>query len=107
VATLLAAEGAELHAYDPGIDPTVELPGITLAEDAYQAVQGAATTVLLTEWSVFRGLDWSRVAEEMTGDAVVDTRNHLDPEALSRVGLAWHGVGATPVRPKTALPAAT
>jgi UDPglucose 6-dehydrogenase len=103
VAALLAAEGAELHAYDPGVDPTVELPDINLVEDAYQAVKGAAATVLLTEWPAFRGLDWSRVAELMTGDAVVDARNHLDPEALSRAGLAWHGVGAAPVRPAAAL----
>ncbi|WP_137814313.1 UDP-glucose dehydrogenase family protein [Gandjariella thermophila] len=106
VAELLAAEGAELHAYDPGVDPTVEMSGINLVEDAYQAVRDAAATVLLTEWPVFRGLDWARVAELMAGDAVVDTRNHLDPEALSRAGLSWHGVGAAPVHPAAPVPTA-
>jgi UDPglucose 6-dehydrogenase len=101
VTALLAAEGAELQAHDPGVDPTVELAGVNLVEDAYQAVKGAAAAVLLTEWPAFRGLDWARVAELMDGDAVVDTRNHLDPDALRRAGLSWHGVGAAPVHPAT------
>jgi UDPglucose 6-dehydrogenase len=37
------------------------------------------------------------MAEMMAGDAVVDTRNLLDPRAILDVGLSWQGIGR-PVR---------
>ncbi|MDA3629727.1 UDP-glucose/GDP-mannose dehydrogenase family protein [Saccharopolyspora oryzae] len=99
VARLLAARGAELVAFDPGLrGDEAELPsGLTLVDDPYQAAKGAAALVLLTEWQEFRTLDWTRVAQELDGPVVVDTRNHLDPDVLRRAGLSWRGVGRTPV----------
>ncbi|SFW88456.1 UDP-glucose dehydrogenase family protein [Amycolatopsis australiensis] len=90
VAELLAAEGAELSAYDPAISG--EVPGILTTDDPYQAVKGAAVIVLLTEWPEFRGLDWGRIGE-MAQAPVVDTRNHLDPDVVRLAGLAWIGIG--------------
>ncbi|GAA0508427.1 UDP-glucose 6-dehydrogenase [Saccharopolyspora subtropica] len=97
VAHLLAERGAELVAHDPGLrGDEPELPdSVTLVDDPYQAAKGAAALVLLTEWQEFRTLDWSRVAEVLTGPVVVDTRNHLDPDVLHRAGLSWRGVGRT------------
>ncbi|GAA3860583.1 UDP-glucose/GDP-mannose dehydrogenase family protein [Saccharothrix violaceirubra] len=91
VAELLAFEGAELVAYDPEIDRP--LVGMTVVDDPYVAVSGAAAVVLLTEWPQFRTLDWTRVASVMSGTTVLDTRNHLDPDALRRAGLTLRGVG--------------
>jgi UDPglucose 6-dehydrogenase len=91
VAELLAAEGAELTGFDPGISHLVE--GIRVVGDAYQAAKDADTVVLLTEWPEFRSLDWARIGEVAAGSVVVDTRNHLDPDALRRCGLTWWGVG--------------
>jgi UDPglucose 6-dehydrogenase len=91
VARLLAAEGTELTAYDPEV--AGQLPGLTLVDDAYQAVKGAAAVVLLTEWPAFRTLDWALVAELMDGRVVLDTRNHLDLDALHRAGLVYQGIG--------------
>ncbi|MEU5691052.1 UDP-glucose/GDP-mannose dehydrogenase family protein [Actinosynnema sp. NPDC020468] len=91
VAELLAFEGAELVAYDPEISRP--LVGMTVVDDPYEAARGAAAVVLLTEWPQFRTLDWARVAAAMSGSVVLDTRNHLDPDALRRAGLALHGVG--------------
>ncbi|MER7010520.1 UDP-glucose/GDP-mannose dehydrogenase family protein [Saccharopolyspora sp. NPDC000359] len=99
VARLLAGRGAELVAYDPGLrgDEPELPPEVALAADPYQAAKGAAALVLLTEWQEFRTLDWTRVAHELDGPVVVDTRNHLDPDVLRRAGLSWRGVGRTPV----------
>ncbi|KAA2263707.1 UDP-glucose/GDP-mannose dehydrogenase family protein [Solihabitans fulvus] len=94
VAKLLAAEGAELTGYDPEI--AGQLPGLRLVDDAYQAAKGAAAVVLLTEWPLFRMLDWPLIAELMDGDTVLDTRNHLDPDALRRAGLRHRGIGRRP-----------
>ena len=99
VARLLAAEGAELVAYDPGLRGDEPEPAeiVTLVDDPYQAAKGAAGLVLLTEWQEFRTLDWSRLAELLEGPVVIDTRNHLDPDVLRRAGLSWRGVGRVPV----------
>ncbi|CAL9660449.1 UDP-glucose 6-dehydrogenase TuaD [Actinosynnema sp. ALI-1.44] len=91
VAELLAFEGAELVAYDPEIrEPLV---GMTVVDDAYSAVRDADAVVLLTEWPEFRTLDWARVAALMNGVLVLDTRNHLDDDALHRAGLLREGLG--------------
>ncbi len=91
VAALLRAEGAELTGYDPGIGHDVD--GVRVVSDAYEVAKDADTVVVLTEWPEFRGLDWSRINDLAAGSVVVDTRNHLDPDALRRHGLTWWGVG--------------
>ncbi|WP_433873871.1 UDP-glucose dehydrogenase family protein [Saccharopolyspora sp. CA-218241] len=91
VAGLLAERGAELVGCDPGLAHPVD--GIALVEDPYEVVKGAAGLVVLTEWPVFRSMDWARVAGLMASPVVVDARNHLDPDALGRAGLVWHGIG--------------
>lgn len=95
VAELLAAEGAELTAYDPAV--VLPVPGLTdmarIVDDPHQAAKGASVLVVLTEWPHFRAIDWGQVAEEMDGRIVVDTRNLLDPDMLRRAGLLWRGVG--------------
>lgn len=102
VAQSLAAEGAELVAYDPAISEKV--PGMEAAvrvlDDPYAVARNAAALVLLTDWPEFRTLDWSRVGAELAGRVVVDTRNQLDPEMLRRVGVGWCGVGRPGVRPE-------
>lgn len=91
IADALVAEGAEVTAHDPAI--TGELPGMRLVDDPYEAVKGAIAVVVLTEWPEFRTLDWTRVAELMDGFTVVDTRNLLDGDQLTRAGLAWKAMG--------------
>jgi UDPglucose 6-dehydrogenase len=91
VASVLSALGAELTAYDPAVGG--EIDGMTVVDDPYLVAKGADAVVVLTEWDEFRKLDWSYVAEQMAGDAVVDTRNLLDPKAILDVGLSWQGIG--------------
>ena len=97
----LARLGAELVAYDPvltvGGTPAAPVPDVTVVDDPYEAGKGAACLVLCTEWPEFRDLDWNLMAKALDRPLVVDTRNHLDPEALRAAGIAWHGVGVRPV----------
>ncbi len=100
VARLLAARGAELTGYDPGLtgnEPPID--GVRVVDDPYYVAKDAAALVLLTEWPQFRALDWPRIAGLLEGAVVIDTRNHLDPDALSRSGIAWRGFGRPPVDP--------
>lgn len=100
VAESLVARGAELMAFDPGLrgDERALFGIVTLVDDPYLAAKEAAGLVLLTEWPEFRTLDWARLAALLAGAVVVDTRNHLDPDMLRRAGVAWRGVGRSPVR---------
>jgi UDPglucose 6-dehydrogenase len=91
VTAMLAAHGAEVTAYDPAVGG--ELPGMRVVDDPYQVAKGADAIVVLTEWDEFRKLDWSYIADVMHGDAVVDTRNLLDPDVILGAGLSWLGLG--------------
>ncbi|QWF80331.1 UDP-glucose 6-dehydrogenase TuaD [Amycolatopsis sp. CA-230715] len=91
VSSVLSALGAELTAYDPAVGG--EIPGMTVVDDPYQVAKGADAIVVLTEWAEFRRLDWAYVSELMHGDAVVDTRNLLEPRVVLDAGLSWQGVG--------------
>jgi UDPglucose 6-dehydrogenase len=91
VATLLAAEQAQVVGCDPAVRASIS--GTAVSEDPYDAVTGADAVVILTDWPQFRTLDWTRIGQLMTGHAVIDTRNHLDPAALDRAGLRWHSMG--------------
>lgn len=95
IAGLLKAEGAELVAYDPAIPHAVEgvTDDVTVVDDVQQAAKDANALVVLTEWPQFRSLDWAALAGTMTGQVVVDTRNLLDTDVLTRAGLTSHGVG--------------
>jgi UDPglucose 6-dehydrogenase len=95
VAALLAAEGADLIGYDPGVPAAV--PGLTddvqVTDDPLKVASGAAALVVLTEWPEFRLLDWGRLAELVERRIVIDTRNLLDADMLRRVGFEVRGVG--------------
>jgi UDPglucose 6-dehydrogenase len=98
VAALLAAEGADLIGYDPGVPAAV--PGLTddlqLTDDPLKVASGAAALVVLTEWPEFQLLDWGRLAELVERRIVVDTRNLLDADVLRRVGFEVRGIGRRP-----------
>ncbi|GLZ32636.1 UDP-glucose 6-dehydrogenase [Lentzea sp. NBRC 105346] len=95
VAEQLVLAGADISAYDPEV--TGPLAGMLVVDDPYQAIKGAEAVVLLTDWPVFRTLDWVRVAELMDGHAIIDSRNQLDEDALVRAGLLHLGVGRAPL----------
>ena len=74
--------------------------GLTqLVADPYDCVRGADAVVLVTEWPVFRDLDWRRVAGTVARRIVVDGRNCLDGPRLAALGFAYHSVGRPNVAP--------
>ena len=102
VAALLRQAGADLVGYDPALvadpgnpDKVVrdEVEGVPLVADPLEAAQGAEAVVVLTEWPVFRTLDWAAMAGVMKQPVVVDTRNLVDPATLRRAGLTGIGIG--------------
>ena len=96
VAALLKQAGAELVAYDPGVEAAssaIDTSLLTVVDDPIQAVRGAEAVVVLTEWPEFRVLDWTALGEVVGTRLVVDTRNLLDADVMRRAGFTWVGVG--------------
>jgi UDPglucose 6-dehydrogenase len=94
VAALLKQAGADLVGYDPAMGVgSSAAAGMEVVDDPYLAAKDVEALVVLTEWPEFRTLDWAKVAGLVRRPVVVDTRNLLDPDVLSRAGLEWTGLG--------------
>lgn len=96
LAEALIAAGAGVAAHDPMV-PTSrasELPtGLVVVDDVYAALAKADAAVLMTEWSDYTDLDWSRVAADSPRMLVLDARNALDQGAVTAPGLRYWGIG--------------
>lgn len=91
--------GAKVTAYDPTTTGTLSriqdsfLAGINVQQSVDEAMREGDVLVILTEWPEFRSLDFDRVKELLSGSAIVDTRNLLDPQSVRAAGLDYDGVG--------------
>ncbi len=97
VANRLLAAGASVTAYDPTVQPgddSKAVPeGVCVVGDPLQATTDAAVLAVMTEWDQFRWVDLDRVAKAMSGDAVIDGRNLLNPTEVRTAGLTYDGIG--------------
>jgi UDPglucose 6-dehydrogenase len=92
----LLAKGASVVAHDPAAMPHVRArlgDKIELVDTPYAAVSGADALALVTEWKVFRSVDFRRVKEAMRTPAVFDGRNLWDPQELRSLGFTYQGIG--------------
>ena len=92
---LLAAEGAEVVAYDPQAmeEARKEWPEVKLAEGPFEAAADAHCVVIATEWDEFRNLDLDKLKEVMKYPVIVDGRNVYDPDEVARRGFTYCPVG--------------
>src|SRR3984893_12755591 len=95
LAARLAAEGAQVRAYDPVATEEARkiMPELDYASALEDVIAGADAIVLVTEWPEFLALDWAAVAATMAGPVVIDGRNALDATAVRAAGLTYEGVG--------------
>jgi UDPglucose 6-dehydrogenase len=92
----LQSEGAHVRVFDPIAAGRASglLGGASVTDSALEALDGADAVVLVTEWPEFRELDWAgEVREKLNQPLVVDGRNFLDRELLTRAGYTYEGVG--------------
>jgi len=91
--------GATVKAFDPTTTGALSalqqsfLEGINVEQSIDDAIAGGDVLVILTEWPEFRSLNVKHVKELLTGTAIVDTRNLLDPQSVRAAGLLYDGVG--------------
>jgi UDPglucose 6-dehydrogenase len=97
IATRLIEEGATVVAFDP-MTTALErfaalVPGVRVASSADVALDDADAAALVTEWGVFRQLDWTDAASRMRRAIMVDGRNALSMVELVDAGFAYASFG--------------
>ncbi len=99
----LAEEKAELIITDPqALDNArfdlQELEGIHYEGDAYEAASGCDAIAVMTEWDIYKELDYERIYRSMTKPAFIfDGRNILDHKGLFEIGFNVLPIGKPPL----------
>jgi len=92
----LQAEGFTIRLHDPEAMDTAKklFPKITFCADAYEAAQGAGVCVIMTEWDIYRRLDFARLRQAMGGSNIlVDMRNLYQPDEMAARGMRYYSIG--------------
>jgi UDPglucose 6-dehydrogenase len=91
----LIAEGASIRAYDPEAltEACQIMPELLPCQDTYHAAEGADAVVIMTEWNVFRTLDFEKLKSIMRVPVLLDLRNVYDPERVGAAGFKYISVG--------------
>jgi len=104
IAKRLLEERAEIAITDPRAlqNAAKDLEGVEGAvrfvEDPYQAAAGSHALAVMTEWDLYRGLDYERIYRSMVRPAFVfDGRNILDHQRLHAMGFNVYPIGKPPL----------
>ncbi len=95
VEALLSA-GATVRVHDPAAVESARRhlgDRVTYAAHAYEAVDGAAALVIVTEWLEYRNPDFDRIKRLLVRPLIVDGRNLYDPVRLTRLGFTYDSIG--------------
>jgi UDPglucose 6-dehydrogenase len=100
----LLAEHAQVVVTDPKAignakEDTRHLAGaIEFEPDPYKAAEGAHAIAVMTEWDLYKTLDYDRIYRSMEKPAFVfDGRNILDHERLFDIGFNVRAIGKRPL----------
>lgn len=99
----LLEERAQLAIFDPKVsekqirkDLLVDESdsSVSVYSDPYEAAQGAYAILVLTEWDLFKDLDYEKIYQGMRKPAFIyDGRNILDLNTLRDLGFEAQGIG--------------
>jgi UDPglucose 6-dehydrogenase len=103
IASDLLAESANVAIFDPKVskaqirkDLNVDEDNekVSIVKDPYEAAEEADAILVLTEWDMFKTLDFTKIYEIMRKPAFIyDGRNILDIEALRQIGFDAQSIG--------------
>ena len=95
IVAALQDAGARIQAYDPeGMENArALLDDVTYCHDAYSCVEGADAVAIVTEWDMFRALDWERVKDGLNRAILIDLRNIYRPSEMEARGFTYVSVG--------------
>ncbi|MCP4009907.1 MAG: UDP-glucose/GDP-mannose dehydrogenase family protein [Proteobacteria bacterium] len=95
----LLSRGAKIAAFDPVAYEEAERifageKNLSIHhDDPYKVLIDAEALIVVTEWKMFRGVQLSRVREEMKGNLIIDGRNIFSPGVVREHGMIYHGIG--------------
>lgn len=104
IAKKLSREQAQVVISDPkALDNAridlAEVEGIAYQEDPYKAAVGAHAVAIMTEWDLYRTLEWEKIFDVMEKPAFLfDGRNIVDHERLFKIGFNVYPLGRTPLK---------
>lgn len=93
IAQKLIDRGVRVKAHDPIAEERFRREhgsmAVQICDSVKDVAEGCDALVLVTEWNEYRELDWEAIAKSMRHPLVLDGRNALDRERLSRVGFRY------------------
>jgi UDPglucose 6-dehydrogenase len=105
IARKLVEERADVVITDPEAlqNARMDLSGLgenlSFVESPYEAAEGAHAIAVMTEWGLYRSLDWRKIHDAMEKPAFVfDGRNLLDHNQLFAFGFNVHPLGRPPLK---------
>ena len=105
VAKKLIEEKAKIVVSDPKalsnakIDLKEQKDSVTFEEDPYKAAKGSHAIAVLTEWDLYKDLDYQKIYDSMETPAFLfDGRNILDHEKLYEIGFSVFRIGRPSLR---------
>jgi UDPglucose 6-dehydrogenase len=105
VAQKLIEERAKVVITDPKAmdnartDLGKDADNVEFADGPYEAARGAHAIAIMTEWDIYRTLDWKRILDSMEKPAFIfDGRNILDHKKLFDLGFNIYPLGSPPYR---------
>ena len=100
VARRLIEEKAHLTITDPKAlkNARIDLKGIdekvTYVDDPYEAASGSHAIAIMTEWELYRDLDYEKIYESMVKPAFIfDGRSIIDQNKLFEIGFNVYSIG--------------
>jgi UDPglucose 6-dehydrogenase len=104
IARRLLEEQAQLVVSDPQalrnakVDLADVAEKVEFVEDPYQAAGGAHAIAVLTEWSLYRSLDYDKIFATMQKPAFIfDGRNTVNHEKCYKIGFNVYPIGRVPL----------
>jgi UDPglucose 6-dehydrogenase len=94
----LTERGMRIQAFDPVAADNArrilaDNPLVTIFDDQYAPLQGAAALAVVTEWNQFRNPGLARIKKELQAPVVFDGRNLYSPQLMAAEGFAYFCVG--------------
>lgn len=87
---------AKIQAYDPKAADEAKkyfADKITYTSSCYEALNGANALLLLTEWSEFQLVDFSKIKSLMKNPVIFDGRNQYNFKKLEEMGFEYYKIG--------------
>ena len=91
----LQKKGAKISACDPVAisEARKVLKRVRFFNDPYKALREADALILVTEWEVYKNLDFVRIKKLLKSPIVIDGRNVYNRKKLEKLGFVYEGIG--------------